>query len=93
MSSIEEVSARFLGFAILDYLTIFNSGHSGTKLLAITEIVVRRCLPVRSCDGLHPVAAIGVALYARRAKKGSSCLSIFFAVLTALSASPFDCGK
>ena len=55
--------------------------------------VVLSRLAKASSAGLAPSSGIGVARYVSRARNTSSCLRISFAVQTARSAAPLDCGK
>ena len=56
------------------------------------RVVLSRLLKASSA-GLAPSSGIGVARYVSRARNTSSCLRISFAVRTARSAAPLDCGK
>ena len=56
------------------------------------RVVLSRLLKASSA-GFAPSSGIGVARYVSRARNTSSCLRISFAVRTARSAAPLDCGK
>ena len=64
----------------------------GVRRLGIIVSLVRRRRPNANSAGLFLKNGMGVALYVNKAKCWSFCCKIFFAVCTALSASPFACG-
>ena len=53
-------------------LTTSGLGNDGLSFTPRVGKLVRRCRPLISWDGLHPVAAITVSLYIIRASHGSS---------------------
>lgn len=84
-------------YAVLDCSSFLAAaswfGGTGFKLDSNVGRRARISLPIISWHGLTPVNVWGVARYDISARKGSCCFSIFLAMRTPLSASPFACGK